>query len=71
MKLAMIEIDKKIDGLGKQVLQVHDSILVEAPKKNAKKIAEVMKKTMENIAPNLGIKLIVDIHIGDNWGEIS
>ena len=71
MKLAMIEIDKKINGLGKQVLQVHDSILVEAPKKNAKKIAELMKKTMENIAPNLGIKLTVDIHIGDNWGEIS
>lgn len=53
------------------MLQVHDSILVEAPKKNAKKIAELMKKTMENIVPNLGIKLTVDIHIGDNWGEIS
>lgn len=71
MKLAMIEVDKKIIGLGKQVLQVHDSILVEAPKKNAKKVADIMKKTMENIAPDLGIKLTVDVHTGNNWGEIS
>lgn len=71
MKIAMIEIDKKILGLGKQVLQVHDSILVEAPSKNAKKISEMMKKTMESVAPELGIKLSVDVHIGNNWGEIS
>jgi DNA polymerase-1 len=70
MKLAMIEIDQKLDGLGEQILQVHDSILIEAPTKNADKIAELLKTTMENIAPQLGIKLKVDVSIGKNWGEL-
>ncbi len=70
MKLAMIEVDKKIEGLGEQILQVHDSILVECPTKNADKIAEILRSTMENIAPQLGIKLKVDVQIGKNWGEL-
>lgn len=70
MKLAMIKVDKKIDGLGQQILQIHDSILVECPKENAEKIAKIMQKSMEAIAPELPIKLKVDVHIGNNWGEV-
>lgn len=70
MKLAMLEVDRKLDGLGEQILQIHDSILVEAPVENADKIAELLKDVMENIAPQLGIKLRVDVNIGKNWGEL-
>ena len=70
MKLAMIKVDKKIEGLGEQILQIHDSILVEAPAENADKIAEILQDTMENIAPELGVKLKVDVSIGKNWGEL-
>jgi DNA polymerase-1 len=70
MKLAMIEVDKKLDGLGEQILQIHDSILVECSAENADKIAEILKDTMENIAPQLEIKLQVDVSIGKNWGEL-
>ncbi len=70
MKLAMIEVDQKLGGLGEQILQIHDSILVEAPVENADKIAEILKNTMENIAPQLGIKLRVDVEIGKDWGEL-
>lgn len=70
MKLAMIEVDQRLDGLGKQILQIHDSILIEAPLKNAEKVAELLKSVMENIAPDLGIKLKVDVSIGDNWGKL-
>lgn len=70
MKLAMIEVDQKLNGLGKQILQIHDSILIEAPIKNADKIAELLRSVMENIAPDLGIKLKVDVSIGKNWGEL-
>lgn len=70
MKKAMVVLDEKIAGLGEQLLQVHDSILVECPKANADKIAEILQDTMENIAPDLGVKLQVDVHIGDNWGEV-
>ena len=70
MKLAMLEVDRKLDGMGEQILQIHDSILIEAPVENADKIAELLKTTMENIAPQLGIRLKVDVSIGKDWGEL-
>ncbi len=70
MKRAMLDIDKKIDGLGKQILQIHDSILVECRAKSADKIAEVLKEIMESIAPELPINLKVDVHVGKHWGEL-
>lgn len=56
--------------LGWQVLQIHDSILVECPAENATIVSDILKETMENIYPKLGIKLKVDVHTGVNWGEV-
>lgn len=56
--------------LGVQVLQIHDSILVECPEANADKVGELLKNTMENIYPELKIKLKVDVTVGKNWGEV-
>jgi DNA polymerase-1 len=63
-------VDKKLGDLGEQILQVHDSILVECPEENADAVAELLRTTMENIYPSLGIKLRVDVSIGKNWGEL-
>jgi DNA polymerase-1 len=70
MKLAMLRVDEVMGDLGEQVLQIHDSILVECPVENADKIAEILKTTMENIAPELKIKLRVDVSIGKSWGDL-
>ena len=70
MKLAMIEVDEKMGDLGVQVLQIHDSILVECPEENTEKISTILKETMESIAPELPIKLKVDVNVGKNWGEV-
>lgn len=70
MKLAMIKVDEVMGDLGVQVLQIHDSILVECPVKNAEKISSILKETMESIAPDLPIKLKVDVSVGKNWGEV-
>lgn len=70
MKMAMLEVEKKLDGLGHQVLQIHDSILVECSKKNAGAISKLLVETMENIYPELPIKLKVDVSTGKNWGEV-
>lgn len=56
--------------LGYQILQIHDSLLVECPRENAERVGEILKDTMETIYPDLGIRLDVDVHIGDNWGEV-
>lgn len=70
MKLAMIAVDEKLGSLGTQVLQIHDSILVECPTDNAEKVGTLLVETMEAIAPELPIKLKVDVSIGKNWGEV-
>lgn len=69
MKMAMLEVEKKLDGRGEQVLQIHDSILVECPEENTEAVSTLLKDVMENIYPELGIKLKVDVSSGKNWGE--
>lgn len=56
--------------LGIQVLQIHDSILVECAEENADQVSEILVSTMESIAPELPIKLQVDVSVGKNWGEV-
>lgn len=70
MKLAMIQIDKKVAGIGEQILQVHDSIVIECPAENAEKITEILRDTLENIVPELHIKLKVDVTTGESWGKL-
>lgn len=69
MKRAMLAVDGKIvkAGLGEQILQIHDSILVEVPAENAKNVAEILKQQMENVAPELSVKLKVEVSIGKDW----
>ena len=70
MKLAMVAVDEKLPTDCNQLLQIHDSILVECPLSKADEVATILKTTMEGIAPDLGIKLDVDVHTGKNWGEL-
>jgi DNA polymerase-1 len=70
MKIAMIDIDKKLSGSdSKMLLQIHDSVLIECPSSKAEAVADLVKTTMEN-AYKLPIKLTVDTSIGKNWGEL-
>jgi DNA polymerase I-like protein with 3'-5' exonuclease and polymerase domains len=53
-----------------QIMQIHDSIMVECKEADAEKISEMMVETMESIKPDLGVNLKVDVSIGANWGEL-
>jgi DNA polymerase-1 len=70
MKMAMIKIEQTLPKDCQQLLQIHDSILVECPAKKAGQVADLLKDTMENIYPELGVRLAVEIHTGKNWGEL-
>jgi len=70
MKLAMIQVDARLDGRGEQVLQIHDSILIECKKEHAGELGKLLEETMEQIYPELGVRLQVDVHTGENWGEV-
>ncbi len=70
MRMAMIAVDNKLAGSDCQMLlQIHDSILVECPKDQAKETAKLLKDTMENVV-KLPVNLTVDTDIGTNWGEL-
>jgi DNA polymerase-1 len=69
MKRAMIVVDQMLSDRADQLLQIHDSILVECDESDAEDIANQMRDIMENIAPELPIRLRVDVSVGDNWGE--
>lgn len=72
IKLAMIEIDKKLykndDHFAKLLLQIHDELLFEAPDSHCDQLATMAKQEMEGVF-KLKVPLIVDISIGKNWGE--
>lgn len=68
MKMAMIKIEQIVGAT--QIMQVHDSIMVECDEADARRIADEMKQVMENIYPELGVRLLVDVKIGRSWAEI-
>jgi DNA polymerase-1 len=70
MKLAMIRLDTVLPKTAKQLLQIHDSILVEVLDNDVGAVADLMKSTMESIVPDLGINLKVDVKTGKHWGEL-
>ncbi len=73
MKLAMVAVDKELAAQvpsARQLLQIHDSILVECDEADAKLVADILRNTMEAIYPELPVKLAVDTSIGQTWGEL-
>ena len=68
MKMAMIKIEQIVGAT--QIMQVHDSIMVECDEADARRIADEMKQVMEDIYPELGVRLLVDVKIGHSWAEI-
>jgi DNA polymerase-1 len=71
MKKAMIDIgsDIKNQGLGaKMILQVHDELVFEVPKKELEKTEALVKKRMEGVFP-MKVPLKVHLGYGANWAE--
>jgi len=73
LKLAMIEIDKKLAKISKDskmIMQVHDELVFEVPDADVKKVAKFVKKEMEDIY-DLKAPVETDIDAGQNWGEMQ
>lgn len=70
IKVAMIRLDKALEGTGARlILQVHDELVVESPGNIADETAAKMRKIMEEAFP-LAVPLKVDVAIGNHWAEI-
>ena len=78
MRLAMIRLSKRFEEQKlektKMLLQIHDELIFETPKKEIKRISDVIIEEMTSVANSdhhsFSIPLTVDINIGDNWGAL-
>ena len=70
MKMAMIEADKVLPDGAKQLLQIHDSIMVECLDHQAEEVEKLLVSTMEGIYTKLPVKLKVDVKSGKTWGDL-
>ena len=70
MKRAMINVDRALPKGAEIIMQVHDSLIVECDETIARDVARILRQEMENVAPELNIKLAVEVSTGQNWGEL-
>ena len=78
MRLAMIRLDKRLSdqnsSKSKMLLQIHDELIFEVPKKDEKVMIELIKNEMTSVAQSdyhsFSTPLTVDINVGDNWGML-
>lgn len=70
MKKAMIGLEKVLPEDAHQVLQVHDSILVECNDQDKDKVAKILQEIMQSVAPELPVKLDVDVTFGKHWNDL-
>jgi DNA polymerase-1 len=70
-KIAMIDLDRALDEgnfQSRQVLTVHDELVLEVPEKERKKIEPVVREVMESVT-KLRVPLVVDMGFGPTWAE--
>ena len=71
IKIAMLRTQKALKEKGlksKLILQIHDELLIEAPKDEEETVKELLKEAMINAA-SLAVKLEIDMHVGNDWYE--
>jgi DNA polymerase-1 len=67
MKLAMVKLFPRLEEMGaRMLLQVHDELVLEAPKERAEAVARLAKEVMEGVYP-LAVPLVVEVGIGEDW----
>jgi DNA polymerase-1 len=73
MKLAMIRTDRQLHDAGlrtRLMLQVHDELVLEAPRAEVDELAPLLRTAMGEAA-TLTVPLDVDVKVGENWGDMK
>ena len=73
MKIAMLQIPSALKSAGlnaKMLLQVHDELVLEVPKKEIEATARVVRETMASAYP-MSIPLETEARAGVSWGEMK
>ncbi|MBI4820871.1 MAG: DNA polymerase I [Deltaproteobacteria bacterium] len=71
IKMAMIRVAARLEDEhpeAKFLLQVHDELLLEAPKASAEAVSKLVSTEMSHAFP-MAVPLVADPHMGKNWDE--
>jgi DNA polymerase-1 len=52
------------------ILQVHDELLFEAPKKESGRVAAMVQEEMEGVY-KLAVPLVAEVYVGSNWRDME
>lgn len=70
MKMAMLRVEEELSDQCDQILQIHDSIMVECAPGDIDMVGKALKHLMEGIYPEIGVKLKVDVKSGSSWADL-
>ena len=73
VKIAMIRLAERLRDGGfraRQLLQVHDELLLEVPRDEVDRLVPVVREAMETALP-LDVPLTVDVKVGDDWESMT
>ena len=71
IKLAMVRVHDalKKEGLkARLILQVHDELLIEAPKEEEETVGRILRQCMEQVI-SLQVPLVAEVKMGESWYE--
>jgi DNA polymerase-1 len=69
IKIAMVRLDRALaeaESRARMLLQVHDELVLEAPKEEVPDVSALVRRVMES-ATQLRVHLAVEVGSGDNW----
>ena len=69
IKIAMVRVHTRLASEGlraRLVMQVHDELIVEAPRDEVERVSALLAEEMENAA-SIGVRLLADVHTGETW----
>ncbi|MBE6688485.1 MAG: DNA polymerase I [Ruminococcaceae bacterium] len=72
IKLAMVNVDKRLEKEGLKsriIMQVHDELIIEAPKSEAEYIKQLLREEMASVVDLGNVKLECEAAVGDNWHD--
>ncbi len=70
MKLAMIQIHKKLPAKANLILQIHDELIVECTKAQATAVSKLMEREMIEVR-KFAVPIEVGIRVGTSWGDLE
>ena len=71
IKIAMVHVDRALREGGfkaRLVLQIHDELIVDCPRREADDVMKLMQEAMEGVA-SLSVRLVAEAKCGESWYE--